>query len=217
MTRVVAITVGGRAAPWHDIGIVSGLLGDVRLNIDESLPVGLHHLDLVGCPTRASHIAGLPVVHVDDAQALDTQVVGTQVVETVAPSNAAPQFVLHIVGLDHVVVLADDVRATCDEIAAQSGAPLKRVKEGDRGVQGFHRWGSVILEVVERRLVAPSDSATTAAYWGLVVVVDQIDEVATHLGPDVIGAPKPAVQPGRRIATVRSGAGLGVPLALMSR
>ena len=207
MTRVVAITVGGRAAPWYDIGIVSGLLGDVRLNIDESLPVGLHHLDLVGCPTRASHIAGLPVVHVDDAQ----------VVDTVAPSNAAPQFVLHIVGVDHVVVLADDVRATCNEIAAQSGAPLKRVKEGDRGVQGFHRWGSVILEVVERRLVAPSDSATTAAYWGLVVVVDQINEVATHLGPDVIGAPKPAVQPGRRIATVRSGAGLGVPLALMSR
>ena len=217
MTRVVAITVGGRAAPWHDIGIVGGLLGDVRLNIDESLPVGLHHLDLVGCPTRASHIAGLPVVHVDDAQVLDTQVVGTQVVETVAPSNASSQFVLHIVGVDHVVVLADDVRATCSEIAEQSGAPLKRVKEGDRGVQGFHRWGSVILEVVERRLVAPSDSATTAAYWGLVVVVDQIDEVATHLGPDVIGAPKPAVQPGRRIATVRSGAGLGVPLALMSR
>lgn len=217
MTRVVAITVGGRAAPWHDIGIVGGLLGDVRLNIDESLPVGLHHLDLAGCPTRASHIAGLPVVHVDDAQVVDAQVVDTQVVDTAAPSNATSQFALHIVGVDHVVVLADDVRATCSEIAEQSGAPLKRVKEGDRGVQGFHRWGSVILEVVERRLVAPSDSATTASYWGLVVVVDQIDEVATHLGPDVIGAPKPAVQPGRRIATVRSGAGLGVPLALMSR
>jgi hypothetical protein len=207
LTRVVAITVGGRAAPWHDIGIVGGLLGDVRLNIDESLPVGLHHLDLVGCPTRASHIAGLPVVHVEDAQ----------VVDTAALSNAAPQFVLHIVGVDHVVVLADDVRATCSEIEQQSGAPLKRVKEGDRGVQGFHRWGSVILEVVERRLVAPTDSATTASYWGLVVVVDQLDEAAAHLGPDVIGAPKPAVQPGRRIATVRSGAGLGVPLALMSR
>jgi hypothetical protein len=51
----------------------------------------------------------------------------------------------------------------------------------------------------------------------LVVVVDQLDEAAAHLGPDVIGAPKSAVQPGRRIATVRSGAGLGVPLALMSR
>ena len=212
MTRVAVITVGGRAAPWHDIGIVSGLLGDVRLNIDESLPAGLHHLDLIGCPTRTSHIAGLPVVHVDDAQVVDTQLFDTAV-----PSNASPQFALHIVGVDHVVVLADDVRATCSEIEQQSGAPLKRVKESDRGVQGFHRWGSVILEVVERRLVAPTDSATTASYWGLVVVVDQIDEVAAHLGPDVIGAPKPAVQPGRRIATVRSGAGLGVPLALMSR
>jgi len=207
LTRVAAITVGGRAAPWHDIGIVSGLLGDVRLNIDESLPAGLHHLDLIGCPTRTSHIAGLPVVHVD----------GAQVVDTAAPSNASPQFALHIVGVDHVVVLADDVRATCSEIEQQSGAPLKRVKESDRGVQGFHRWGSVILEVVERRLVAPTDSATTASYWGLVVVVDQLDEAAAHLGPDVIGAPKSAVQPGRRIATVRSGAGLGVPLALMSR
>lgn len=206
MTRVAAITVGGSAAPWHDIGIVAGLLGDVRLIIDESLPVGLHHLGLVGCPTRASHIAGLPVVHIDDAPAT-----------TPSTPSAGTQFALRIVGVDHVVVLADDVRATCSEIAQQSGAPLKRVKEGDRGVQGFHRWGSVILEVVERRLVAPSDTATTAAYWGLVVVVDQLDEAATHLGPDVIGAPKPAVQPGRRIATVRSGAGLGVPLALMSR
>ena len=212
LTRVAAITVGGRAAPWHDIGIVSGLLGDVTLKIDESLPAGLHHLDLIGCPTRTSHLAGLPVVHVDDAQVVDTQLF-----DTVAPSNASPQFALHIVGVDHVVVLADDVRATCSEIEQQSGAPLKRVKESDRGVQGFHRWGSVILEVVERRLVAPTDSATTASYWGLVVVVDQLDEAAAHLGPDVIGAPKPAVQPGRRIATVRSGAGLGVPLALMSR
>lgn len=206
MTRVAAITVGGRAAPWHDIGIVGGLLGDVRLVIDESLPSGLRHLDLIGCPTRTSHIAGLPVVHIDDAPAT-----------TQSTPSAGTHFALRIVGVDHVVVLADDVRATCSEIAQQSGAPLKRVKEGERGVQGFHRWGSVILEVVERRLVAPSDVATTATYWGLVVVVDQLDEATAHLGPDVIGAPKPAVQPGRRIATVRSGAGLGVPLALMSR
>ena len=188
-------------------GVAIAQLGDVVLHINESLPSGLRHLHLIGCPTRTSHIAGLPVVHVADAQ----------VGETTAPSHASPQLALRIVGVDHVVVLADDVRATCSEIEQQSGAPLKRVKEGDRGVQGFHRWGSVILEVVERRLVAPSDVATTATYWGLVVVVDQLDEATAHLGPDVIGATRSAVQPGRRIATVRSGAGLGVPLALMSR
>ena len=110
-----------------------------------------------------------------------------------------------------------------DEAAAQ--AELKRVKESERGVQGFHRWGSVILEVVERRLVQPRDttsgvvpqSPSDATYWGLVLIVDDIEAVCAHLGPDVISAPKPAVQPGRLIATVRSGAGLGVPLALMSR
>jgi hypothetical protein len=120
-------------------------------------------------------------------------------------------------GVDHVVVLADDVRATCAEIERASGAALKRVRESERGVQGFHRLGSVILEVVERRLVDPHQRAAHATYWGLVVVVDDIDAAVAHLGPDVIGAAKPAVQPGRRIATVRPGAGLGVPLALMSR
>ncbi|MFM7962382.1 MAG: hypothetical protein ACKPBF_00195, partial [Actinomycetota bacterium] len=59
--------------------------------------------------------------------------------------------------------------------------------------------------------------ASHATYWGFVVTVADLDAAIAHLGPDVIGAAKPAVQPGRRIATVRSGAGLGVPLALMSR
>jgi hypothetical protein len=174
----------------------------VALVIDETLPPGISHLVLAGCESRPAVIAGLAVVHDDEfANAHDTS----------APS------VLRAVGVDHVVVLADDVRATCAEIERASGAPLKRVRESERGVQGFHRLGSVILEVVERRLVDPDQRAAHATYWGLVVVVDDLDAAVAHLGPDVIGAAKPAVQPGRRIATVRSGAGLGVPLALMSR
>jgi hypothetical protein len=174
----------------------------VALVIDETLPPGISHLVLAGCESRPAHIAGLAVVHDDEfANAHDTS----------APS------VLRAVGVDHVVVLAADVRATCAEIERASGAPLKRVRESERGVQGFHRLGSVILEVVERRLVDPDQRAAHATYWGLVVVVDDLDAAVAHLGPDVIGAAKPAVQPGRRIATVRSGAGLGVPLALMSR
>lgn len=174
------------------------------MRIDESLSPGLQQLTVVGCPTRAVQIAGLSVAHVSD-------------VEPLPPfENSSESFALHINGVDHVVVAADDVRATCAEIERVSGAPLRRVKEGDRGVQGFHRWGSVIIEVVERRLIEPHSPQGDATYWGFVVVVDNIDEAARHLGPDVISAPKPAVQSGRRIATVRSGAGLGVPLALMS-
>jgi hypothetical protein len=71
----------------------------------------------------------------------------------------------------------------------------------------------VILEVVERPDIASDEPARL---WGLVFVVNDLDAAVERLGPDVIGAPRDAVQPGRRIATLRSGAGLGVPLALMS-
>jgi len=197
----------------------------VSLQVDESLPPGLHHLTLVGCPNPVARIAGLPVVHDDDTTA-PAEPIGRGTVATVPLTRGGDTpFQLNAVGVDHVVVLADDVRATCAEITRVSGAELKRVKESERGVQGFHRWGSVILEVVERRLVQPRDttsgvvpqSPSDATYWGLVLIVDDIEAACAHLGPDVIGAPKPAVQPGRLIATVRSGAGLGVPLALMSR
>ena len=114
------------------------------------------------------------------------------------------------------MVLADDVAATCAEIARQSGAPLLRMKQGDRGTQGFHRWGSVIIEVVERRLVDPDAPSGVASYWGFVLTVSNLDEAIAHLGPDVLGAARQAVQPERRIATVRRAAGVGVPLALMT-
>ena len=39
---------------------------------------------------------------------------------------------------------------------------------------------------------------------------------APRIGDDRIGAPRDAVQPGRRIATIGEGAGLGVPVALMT-
>ncbi|MFM8713267.1 MAG: hypothetical protein ACKOE7_07885 [Actinomycetota bacterium] len=193
----------------------------MELHIDASLAPGLQHLELIGVEGRPANLAGLPVVHVDDAPIVTRE---TARGATPLPVSQQCSFTLDVTGVDHVVVATDDVRATCAEIALRSGAALKRVKEGERGVQGFHRFGSVILEVVERRLVDPSSRqadhdhhAAHATYWGFVVTVADLDAAIAHLGPDVIGAAKPAVQPGRRIATVRSGAGLGVPLALMSR
>lgn len=193
----------------------------MELHIDASLAPGLQHLELIGVEGRPANLAGLPVVHVDDAPIVTRE---TARGATPLPVSQQCSFTLDVTGVDHVVVATDDVRATCAEIALRSGAALKRVKEGERGVQGFHRFGSVILEVVERRLVDPSSRqanpdhhAAHATYWGFVVTVADLDAAIAHLGPDAIGAAKPAVQPGRRIATVRSGAGLGVPLALMSR
>jgi hypothetical protein len=55
-----------------------------------------------------------------------------------------------------------------------------------------------------------------AAFWGLVVNVEDLDAACALIGPDRVSSPKDAVQPGRRIATVRSEVGLGLPVALMT-
>ena len=76
--------------------------------------------------------------------------------------------------------------------------------------QAFHRSGEVIIEVVQTR------SSVGTSLWGFVLVTNDLDDMVERLGGDVLSAPKAAVQPGRRIATVRSSVGLGVNVALMS-
>ena len=51
---------------------------------------------------------------------------------------------------------------------------------------------------------------------GLAVSVVAVADVDALAGP-LLGSARPAVQPGRRIATVRREAGLSTALALMSR
>jgi len=114
-------------------------------------------------------------------------------------------------GVDHVVWRTNDLDATCEEITRLTGAPRKRVRDAGGGVlQGFHRVDNVVVEVV----VGGTDIAAPHM-WGFVVNVADLDAVCAFAGPDVIGVPKPATQVGRRIATARSMAGLGVPFALM--
>ncbi len=130
------------------------------------------------------------------------------------PATEIFEHAFAVESIDQVVVMTPSLDRTCGAIESTLGLPLKRIREVGGGVrQGFHRAGPVILEVVERPDIASDEPARL---WGLVFVVSDLDAVVERLGPDVIGAPRDAVQAGRRIATVRGGAGLGVPLALMS-
>jgi hypothetical protein len=70
----------------------------------------------------------------------------------------------------------------------------------------------LIVELVER----PDLPTGPASFWGLVLIVDDLDAAYGLIGSDRISAPKDAVQPGRRIATIRADVGLGLPVALMS-
>jgi len=101
--------------------------------------------------------------------------------------------------VDHVVALTGSLARTVAALEA-AGLDLRR----STGTMAFFRLGPTILEVVERGGDPPR-------LWGLVVVVPALE----GLGP-LVGAPKDAVQPGRRIATVSREAGLGAALALMT-
>ena len=118
------------------------------------------------------------------------------------------------VGVDHVVVLTPDLERTGAALAA-AGAPFRRVREAggeDRPLrQGFVRLGPAILEAVQ----SPDAPAGPASFWGLTFVVADLDRAGFLLGPR-LGPARDAVQPGRRIATVRRDAGLGLPVALMT-
>jgi hypothetical protein len=108
------------------------------------------------------------------------------------------------VAVDHVVACTDDLARTCRALEA-AGLPLRRVREEAR--QAFLPAGTLVVEVVQ--------TGDAPALWGLVVSVADLDAAVERLD-GLAGTARDAVQPGRRIATVRREAGLSVALALMT-
>ena len=126
-----------------------------------------------------------------------------------------------VVCIDHVVVFSPQLDRTVGALRA-AGLDLRRVREEPTPAgaprQAFFRLGSEILEVIqipERNLEAAGGSDAPARLWGLAFTVSDLDRTVTQLAGHV-SAPRDAVQPGRRIATLRRSAGLAVPVALMT-
>jgi hypothetical protein len=124
------------------------------------------------------------------------------------------------VALDHVVVMSPALDRT---MAALEGAgfDLRRVRDeptpDGAPRQAFFRMGEVVLEVVQ----APDGTAMRsqpdgpARLWGLAFGIEDMELTARALGP-LLGDPRPAVQSGRTIATLRRTAGLGPAIAFMT-
>ena len=112
--------------------------------------------------------------------------------------------------LDHVVALTPDPARTRAALE-RAGLEVRRERDAGGGVvQAFFVLGTALLE-----LAGPVGEEGPARFWGLVVVVEDLD-AAVRRGGGRVGEPRDAVQPGRRIATVREDAGLGLPVALMT-
>ena len=119
-----------------------------------------------------------------------------------------------VILIDHLVVLTHDLERTTGALH-EIDLDRRRVREMETAdgtlLQGFFRLGEVILEVVEHGRVDPGP----ARFWGITFAVEDLDAAAELLGDRLVSI-RDAVQPGRRIATVRREAGLGLPVALIS-
>ena len=116
-----------------------------------------------------------------------------------------------VVAIDHVVVTSPDLARTTSALQAVGMEP-RRTRDHGAMRQIFFRLGPVILELVGPP--APGGDGP-ARFWGIAFTVADLDATARFLG-DRLGRVKDAVQPGRRIASLRKEAGLTVPMAFMS-
>jgi hypothetical protein len=124
-----------------------------------------------------------------------------------------PPFATHpngATGLDHVVISTPDFDRTADAFR-RAGMPLKRTRENGQLRQGFRRLGSAIVELV----YSPQLNGSDTRFWGLAVVVISLEDLTERLG-DRLGEIKPAVQQGRRIATLQPTDGVSPRVAFMS-
>jgi hypothetical protein len=124
------------------------------------------------------------------------------------PPAAASEHPIGALAVDHVVAMTPDFDRTLGKLRA-AGLDHRKTRDAGNGFrQAFFVVGPCLLE-----LGGPADG--DVRFWGLTLVVDDLDAAAARLG-ERLGRVKDAVQPGRRIATLRREAGLSAPVALMT-
>jgi hypothetical protein len=107
-----------------------------------------------------------------------------------------------VTDIDHIVLFSPDLGRTVAALAAIGVEPRRErdAQLGGRPIrQIFVRFGDVIIEVVGSPEVA---SEGPSALWGITYEVANIDATAAYFG-DRTAPVKDAVQPGRRITTLR--------------
>jgi hypothetical protein len=202
-----ALTVGDRPEAWSALGFeVDGdtcVVGDVRVR-------------LAGAD-GGKGLSGWSLRGVEDA---DLDGLATTASERPPPSEA-PSHANGVTALDHVVAITPALDRTVAALRG-GGLDLRRIREeptpagGPR--QAFFRLGASILEVVQEppeAIERAGGNDRPAFFWGLAFLAPDLDATVAELG-DRVGDVRAAVQPGRRIATLRRAAGLSLPVALMT-
>jgi Glyoxalase-like domain len=207
--ELAAVWIADPAERWSALGfdVAGGRLGlgGVAVHLD-SPGRGIVRWALTGIEPAITEIDGLPT---DTAPATPAP---TPATAAPTPTSEHPN---GAVGIDHIVAITPDFDRTAASLE-RAGLPLRRIRavptteERLAFRQGFRRLGPAILELVE----APGMRPGVARFYGLVVIVADLDTLAELLG-DRLGQIRDAVQPGRRIATLAADAGPSPRLAFM--
>jgi glyoxalase/bleomycin resistance protein/dioxygenase superfamily protein len=226
------LTVADDPAGWAALGFdVAGdccQIGSVRLRFVEpatradapAAEADAPRPPALDSSAPASPAPGLAGWSLRDAQSAELDGLPTTRSERPLP-EPAPAHPNGVRAIDHVVAASPDLDRSVAALQA-AGLDLRRVREQPTPAgaprQAFFRLGGEILEVIQepQELIERAGGPDhPARFWGLALLVDDLDVAAERMAPHV-GEVRAAVQPGRRIATVRRSAGLAVALALMS-
>ena len=202
--RLVAIELGDQPAAWRAAGFDVDTRGRLRLGTTEVVLTGRGGDPAWAVDGVDEPIDGLPI----------SAGLGAPAVEAVAATH--PNGISRI---DHVVVSTGDSDRTVAAFA-DAGLSPRRTREvtvGPRPVRQTFCWaGDVIIEIVGPLEPAAEADRSAAAFFGLALVADDLDATAARLG-DLLGQPRDAVQPGRRIAGLRHREiGISLPVAVMT-
>lgn len=135
------------------------------------------------------------------------------------PPAAPPAHPNGVARIDHVVAFTPALDRSVAVLQA-AGLDLRRIREQPTPAgaprQAFFRLGEEILEVVQQpaEAIPVGGEDGPAFFWGLALLAPDLDATLQWLG-EVAGEPRPAIQPGRRIATLKRTAGLTIPVALI--
>jgi hypothetical protein len=207
---VAEIALADDPEPWETLGFTVS---------QGAVQIGTVRIALVGRDTGRG-IAGWSLLEV-----ASTELDGLPTTVSHAPP-ARTEVTEHangITAIDHVVAMSPDLDRSVKALRA-AGLDLRRIRDQPTPAgaprQAFFRLGEVILEVVQEPdevLAARSAGADgPTRFWGLALLSDDLEQTAGWLGEHASQI-RPALQPGRQIATLRRSAGLAVPVALMSR
>ena len=193
MVTIDELHVGDSPDAWRSIGFDVDddsccRVGSVRIRLGSG-GTGITGWTLRGIPADLTEVDGVPTA-----------------TSATSPGEPGPH-ANGVTRIDHLVFMTPDLPRTAAAVVA-IGLDVRRECDAGPFQQVFFRLGEVILE-----LVGPVDGGPgPASFWGVTFAVGDLDETAAFLG-DRVGRVKDAVQPGRRITTLR-GKELGISPAI---